>query len=388
MKATVILFCLALLNCGGEVCAQETPILEDLLRWFPAGHYGRIVHFDREAFVSSCPSELRDDYLSVGRRMFPAGAPTLPPSLVDRFDSETRASRGRAQIVNAYEITESGEMRRLNRKCAFAFEANGRYYGAYMSSAWMYAYRFAGLDALVRAAVRSGKMEALQVEIENRQVYCFRPESRPAPLYGYATITGELLVAENLPDLKAMVRAGTLDGAPIFRTMDLSGLLEASSDLGHTWSYYNHVALYRTLLEYLSVKDSKSPDLATLADLVENDVQYVLDDYRWDSGGYRIQRTVICFGNEKTAADEYLQMKQGGGRYYEPLQQACICGRVVSLGRLNTPIKQARALSKVESSLTLDRDRVVLLQTDDRESLVKTLDAFTTYIRDLERKKN
>jgi hypothetical protein len=364
---------------AGTLPAQEKPSLEELLCWFPAGDYECIVHFDRGEFLKACPGELRSDFAQAAQRLFPAGSGQLPKSMVDKFDSSTEAVIGKAAFKNCYVINAKGEIERINRKCAMVVEANGRYYGAWMPTRRMRVFRFADLDSLVREALGSGEIEAIDQRIGKLQICSYRTEGARNDIYGIASPTGEWLTAENTEDLRDMIQAGMAGGSPVFGGTDLGALLEMSSDLDYFWKFYTPNTLDRMVLNFLVQKDARSPSIKPLSRKLETDVQCIIEDYHWDIDGNRVHRAVLFFGEDEKAGEEYLRIRQGRGSYYEPLHATYFYGRELSYRELVRSIDKARSISAVASSTTLDSNRIVIIRIDDKEALAGALNAYISF---------
>lgn len=379
MRGLKSLVLITLLISSDVVCSQEKPPLEELMRWFPEGSYSEVIHFDRDLFLRSCPKELLRNYAQAARQLFPAGKGILPDSMVDRFESVTTAVKGEARFKNNYIITAGGEIKQVNRKCAIVVEANDRYYGAWMATRSLRVYRFADLETLVKNAMKLGEINVFEERINKHPVYVCRPGGTDGELYAFATPTQEFLVAEDPDVLKAMVQAGMLGGSAIFSGTDLSGLIEVSSDLGYFWKFWTPNALIGMTLNYLYKKDPASPSIKPLEDQLDADVQCIVEDYRWNIDGNRVQRTSVIFGNENRVGEEYRLIKQGKGHYYEALHHTYIYGRDISFRHLLNRINEKRALSTSSSEIVLDGDRIIITRADDQDTLKRILAAYTTF---------
>jgi len=378
MKSKAILTCLLSVCAALTATAQDGPPLEELLCWFPADTYGEIVHFDKEAFLRTCPREIYRSYIVEGRDLMPSGEQYLPPSLAGQYDSETRAAIIKLSLKDAGIVTADGERQWINRKCAYRFEANGRLYGSWSPSRWLRVYRFADLDALIERASEGGDLEAQNGRIGRRPIYLFRPAGAEDQLYGFATPTQEFLVAEELRDLMRMIRAGQWNDVPILDSVDPAELLEVSSGQGYLWSYHSNLSLLNLTLEYVCREDPSSPSIETLSDLAEDSIHCTISELYWDGERNRVQIILSRFGNEEAAAGHYARLRQSlteENSFIGP--DTYVLGRTISFRPLLSEIQRARARSGTGVEIELDHERIVETWTDDEETLTRILEVLT-----------
>jgi len=368
--------------------AQEKPGLEELLCWFPDAVYHRIEHFDKEAYLQNCPGEIYHDYVKTGIGLLPTGEDHLPPSLVDQYYSQTSAAVGKLGFKDAGFVTEDGEWQTINRKCAYVIEANGRLYGIWVPHKWLRVYRFADLDTLVRQACERGEMEARSDGIDKRPIYDFRPKGSETQHFGFATPNQEFLVAEDLNDLKRMIRTGKSNNLPLFQILDLIDLMDVSSDPGYLWSFKSSISVLNRVLEYLYQVDPKSPSIEKLEILIDTGPRHVINQYRWDRDGNMVQLTITCYGNEDSAKEHYLRLKQHGGGQNDLIgTETYIHGRKISFKPFLRQINQARTLSGIGIVTELDGERVTTTRTDDKETLLKAMETYRLALQKREEEK-
>ena len=373
-----ILWFLLPCNCA----SQEKPPLEELLRWLPEGGYQEIEHFDREEFLGTCPRELLQDYILVGNKILPERKPLLPPTLAGHYTSSTVAQVAGLGIKTMEVRLPDGTTRIENRKCAIVVEIDGLKHGGWSPGRWLLIYRFDDLDALVSQAVERGEISPLEERIGKRPLLKFRRSDDDREYYGYASLSQEFLVADDLKDLRRMVRTGLAGTLPVFESMDLTDLIDIASEPAYIWTFRSSVPFYKRLLDYIREHDSGSASLDQLMDLVENDEQYVLDRYSWTADGNRLQMTVTAFGGEEKAEEKYNKMLEGD---YGPLglrsSNAVVAGRQLTFRDHVREIQRARVSGEAGAGLELADNRVIETQVDDKETLIRILEAIKSKLQ-------
>ena len=369
--ATILWFLMPC-NCA----AQEKPPLEELLRWLPEGGYQEIEHFDRAEFIGTCPREILEDYVLAGGRILPARNPHLPPTLAEHYISSTAAMIAGVGVKTMEVRQPDGTTKQINRKCAIVVEINGLKYGGWSPGRWLRIYRFDDLDTHLRQAVALGEVSELEEKVGRRPLLKFRRSGDDREYFGYASLSQEFLVAEDVKDLRKMARTGLAGTQPVFDSMDLADLVDIASEPAYIWTYRSSIPFLGQLLDHIRERDSGSASIDMLMDMIEQGEQYALERYSWSADGKRLQMTVTSFGSEEKAKESYGKLLEGD---YGPLglrsNTVVVAGRQLSFRDHVREIQRARISAGAGPGLELVDNRVIETQVDDKETLLRILEA-------------
>ncbi|HUX06748.1 MAG TPA: hypothetical protein VMX35_05480 [Acidobacteriota bacterium] len=287
LRSTVL--CVFLLYpLGGLLCAQEeSQSAEEILLWFPMGHYSYILHEDRAGLMGREAYGLYKKYIEESRpSTFPG---YLPPLLQDGFNSATGAKLRKLKFYKA----DAPKELEIEGKIEAISDVGG--------SLWV--FRFDELDSLVTRASDLGQIDPLGVLIDGRQVYKYRSQDSGQELFGFATPTQEFLVADELRLVKAMISAGTFQGPNILDGENYVDITDFFADLGDTWFINFHMTTNRIRLERLRNQGGSEATLSWLESKLEHGLDFTISTYLVDDA--ITWRQYLVYTDEEYAAENH-----------------------------------------------------------------------------------
>jgi hypothetical protein len=198
--------------------SQETLQSEDLLKWFPAASfYERVEYFNFTSITAAGCFALYQELFAPGVDPL---AP-LPPSM-----REGILSCAYGRIVREMERPEA-------ERAAGEREIDDVRYET--EHVWVYLY--SSLERPFSKALQNKEIERQDTSALGRPVFKFASRSSGAggECFAWALESGELLVADKLENLLAMVDAGAAWDGGVLSEPDYAGMTEFLSNLGPRW---------------------------------------------------------------------------------------------------------------------------------------------------------
>ena len=225
----------------------------------------------------------------------------LPPSLSEGIESVTTAQLMRLKVSQAGEKPKRETRLAPGSVFVGAIVDNGAVTVSNIG-ARLFVYRYADLDSLISSALKSGEISRTDQTYERQPIYRYSykdTKDRELEDFLYATPTQELLVAEKLSHIRAMIDAGLGVELNLLDEGAYIDLIEMAPDLGQRWQLDYFKTHFMRLIETMEEKGEAESKIAKARETFERGMHYRLDS--WEVGEEIVERIILKFGDEETA---------------------------------------------------------------------------------------
>ena len=285
IKAIVLMLLLPALSFPHE--EVET---SEIFRWFPIGIYSSYKHFERAEMERAelypvFESNFNIPYMMYKDRM-------LPPSLRDRYTSETAAGL----FQEKYKKGE-GWMQFFNKSREKQKELllKGERPQPAVKNDLLVVWRYDDLDSLIAEALKSGEISETGEVILERPVYSYYTEEYTGPRYAYATATQEFLSADKPENLRAMIAAGLGLELNLLDHETNAELVDVIPGLGQFWKITNKYPSRIRTIEHLKQSEAPQEQIDFWLDRIERGWQF--HGYVWNIDSQIVMSLFHVFGD-------------------------------------------------------------------------------------------
>ena len=284
---------------AGNASAQERLTPEEMFRWFPAGKYDEINHYDLSVARKQPGFQI---YFAEGVNKLEnwSNNIVIPTELADNYLSVTAMSTVRLVVY------QSEAPRKLGRGAKIAGDKFG--YKTYWSNS--FGYRMIVLRPQPNKNLNdllqySDSVKPTDKLINRRPVYVmdsdkFRGEK--VSYYLWITPEQELLICENLELLKKMIAVGSGAEPGVLDDFPYPELLEILPELGPGWTFVTYRPAYNAI-KLKAVKDGIDPEeIKAVRDAEKNPDTYIFDSLFENPPR---KRTISIFPNKELAKNDY-----------------------------------------------------------------------------------
>lgn len=257
--------------------------IEDILRWFPRGHYDMVLHHNWEALRSA---ETYPLYVTFFRPFDDPLLKVIELPFILRQDLKSRTVAQLQHIeTRAFDDAKTFEEHSPARRQAAINESiAGRYYSFESTGERLMVFRYYVLDDLLYQAVNRGDIFPTDLLLLERPVYTFITfaERERRQFFAWASPAQELLIAGSPALLERMVAAGAGQGLRLLDGRDYDEIRYLTEELGQSWQMRTR---YPHLRRMLAVMRSRRVDQALITrfeDLLEVEPKFAIQARRLD----------------------------------------------------------------------------------------------------------
>lgn len=276
---------------------------DEVFYWFPSGLYRFYTHLDVISIRESESYQAFSSVLDVNETY--SEDSKLPPFLRGKSNSYTSA----VLLQEKYKKSEgwTAFLKKSPRE-QMELGEKGRIPKPVVSNDQLIVWRFDDLDILIKGALDNGELSETGDMIMDKPVFSSRNEEMEEIRYAYATFTQELLSAEKIRNLVAMVAAGHGQEMNLLENETNVDLVDIIPNLGSFWTITNMYHDQQRLIDALERSGAPQQRVDEMREDLEDGFRFLATSWLLDDG--IVQRYVFSYG-DKNHPDTEIELFRG-----------------------------------------------------------------------------
>ena len=326
MFARLLTSALLVACCAVMVAAQDKEAAFDALYWLPDGTYGYLAFTQWAGMQKTAVFADYGDLLSGSQFNNLFKDSPLPESAREGLEWICMARLMRLRLADEEELAQMSQVRTIitmsdDGEMKTRKERPSREevlaHGVRNDEGSLWVVGFDDAAGLVKAAVAEGWLSRTGEKFMGRPIYALsgkRGEERDTG-YAYATVSNELLLADDIEMLKEMVASGMGQGSSFVYSAEFNDLAPFIPDFGQSW----RVSVMRAERKEKIDLWADLPELDERVEKLEKELneglQYEITSYEFSDA--IVEKSICIFGSDEYAAEsakeieERLQNEQG-----------------------------------------------------------------------------
>jgi hypothetical protein len=359
-KRTIIGIFVSAFIFGLIATAQEARLAGDVFAWFPEGVYRDLAFSDKVKMAESPLYTMFKEILeNAGGERYESRNP-LPDSVKNAVESQTSGSLLKLGVPAAHheshvDEADVGEEEELHE-----------------SATLLWVFRFADVEGALKEAVDAGSIAPIGLRINKRPVYSMnarKSEESQKAFYAYATLTNELLVAEDLELLKLMIKTGMGLELGLLDDTEYADMLRYVAILSQSWAIKPEKVMLKWRIEKAQDDEKMAASVERWRQDLETGPQYRIENFDFGDEAVAAQEMQVY----KT--DEYAEAAGGKTRQDLDNAQAEIPKNVESLDKEKKLTDREKRVAN--KALGFASDLLGSIETTVEDNIVSTTVLFT-----------
>lgn len=301
-----------LLISSSALLAQERIAAESLFQWVPMGAYRALSHAEMAEIAEAESYPLFKELFGNSSAVAFNNKNPLPEWIQELVESQSVAQVSKIEITDtpideekAAELEKRYAQRGRSSDIAVNEQGEKVIRRPTNTGGLLWTFRFEDTDTVVKDALEKGELARSGLKFNELPVYKLvarDTEESQKDYFAYVTPTNELLLAEDLEELGAMIKAGMGFELGVFDEAENAEVLPYLRDLSHSWQIVPNRVKVRERIESMRLQEDLEDKIREMEENIDTGLLFEVQDYRVGES-LTLSRLAI-YGDEEEAEKE------------------------------------------------------------------------------------